>query len=357
VFDLQMAHVYNKQLIAAAHANVILMPFKNPDWRLLPRNFCAEKHNKWECYFLPATNCTLPAQVLDEKGAMRYADKSNHPPTLFNLTDNTLVPDEFALTRNHHEHDQHLEERWGIAVGYLLRLNHATRARVSEMKARFLARNAWHAGDDKCVVIHARRGDKMTGSDPHDPAFQQIPGFNKTFDFYIQTAKEMLTKINGKQTIFFMTDDKEWMEENVGKYKDLNIYSLGGNGQPDLNSNVEQVEKDSGMFDVLLSLELASRCSGLVGNSASSMYWMVYYYMCFVKSKCPMRFTCDERIAKDAIPKLQQYFQQGASSEQVFEMLGQLASEPGYKRDTFGTGFYPAGQKWEDLAFSNTGLG
>jgi hypothetical protein len=68
-----------------------------------------------------------------------------------------------------------------------------------------------------CVTVHARRGDKLFAktahSDPHDPAFQQAPGFNRSFGFYVDQAVDMLGKIGSKsKTIFFMTDDNAWLQ-------------------------------------------------------------------------------------------------------------------------------------------------
>jgi hypothetical protein len=48
-----------------------------------------------------------------------------------------------------------------------------------------------------CTSLHIRRTDKVGGrciSNPYNPAWQQLPGFNRTFEEYVQNAQAFMDK-------------------------------------------------------------------------------------------------------------------------------------------------------------------
>jgi hypothetical protein len=112
---------------------------------------------------------------------------------------------------------------------------------------------------------------------------------------------------------------------------------------------------DNGSFDIFVSLALAARCNGLVGNSASSMYELVHAWMCVANRRCPLRWSSDERLDSKAIEKLKALHESGCKAagghgctpEIIFAELVRLRNEPGYKRDIAG-GYVQAGKAWED---------
>jgi hypothetical protein len=80
------------------------------------------------------------------------------------------------------------------------------------------------------VTLHIRRTDKVGGKcivDPHNPAYSQLPGFNRTFDEYMRIAEAFTgtagpgaahsssLRSSSAVKLFLLSDDAEWVGRHV----------------------------------------------------------------------------------------------------------------------------------------------
>ena len=111
----------------------------------------------------------------------------------------------------------------------------------------FGGEHGWNE-QDNVVGVHIRRGDKLktyvkkrlgnfdwlkycdTGGDPR--CFQNFDDLS--LSEYLSHAQRLLNETGGGSSVFVMTDDSEWIEEQKRTLGDigLKIMVVGGHGQP-----------------------------------------------------------------------------------------------------------------------------
>jgi len=239
---------------------------KDYKWLGVGNHWCpaAQQTNKWLCYFLPITKCQ-PPKVYAPKDTCRAAKEG--------VALKECVEGYFTYSKGTADTRTQLRRDWsgsGLygsppipAVGgvkdmagggpngksvwmrtvfqmLLTRMNYRTRARLHHQIKDFLATQAkdWDP-KEQCVTIHARRGDKLEGLKnlgAQDPRRWQKKGFTKSFGEYIEAGKKMLAQLPGsgkKNTVFILTDDPTWVEQNKKNHPDLKIFGIAGKGQPE----------------------------------------------------------------------------------------------------------------------------
>jgi hypothetical protein len=83
-----------------------------------------------------------------------------------------------------------------LAFQLLYRLSYRSRAVVAQIRYEFAQAASYRP--ESCTSMHIRRTDKVTGKclvDPFNPAYQQLPGFNRTFANYIENAEGLMKVI------------------------------------------------------------------------------------------------------------------------------------------------------------------
>jgi hypothetical protein len=345
---------------------VILAPFF-PQWAMgSDTNFCGEGHvNEWKCYFLPMTNCPLPMERQDfwhnaewavlvdgvdpatsnidlmqdvprssfAKGADLAkgptADKKLDFGAYFRqLADDSETGDECKKCKCC-DWDEMLNGFVLAQVFY--RLNYRSRAGIEKIKENFFTQTQWPKGS-ACTTLHIRRTDKVSGRclvDPNNPAYLQLPGFNRTFNDYMANSKQLMEKQTPPaKWLFVMTDDAQWVGARLEEMKKgtlvpgdgesipqpeqmgfaARVAMMGGAGlmlpqesvsdfQDTYHGKRESKAHETHLF--FASLQLAGSCRSLVVNSDSSIFATL------TRAACAHDFT--SCLASDAIKNLQQH--------------------------------------------------
>jgi hypothetical protein len=266
----------------------IVTPFFNENWYVAKGtgSWCKEE-NKWDCYFLPLTNCTVP------KGLSALLHSKNDRGEVSEEYKGwaTRLGGKFARQKDDYVHKdlQYTVKMFKgynptSAYHYLTRPNYRTRSKTLEMVQQERLQNpALQSGE--CVAVHARRGDKISPPDlidPHNPAFWQFPGFNRTFSAddrsYMATARRVLGGLSkfgivGAKDVFFMTDDGAWLAEKRAAYAaapshgEAQVHAMAGHDNPFRTKETQEDE----LYRLLVSINTAAGCKGAVGNSVSNL--------------------------------------------------------------------------------------
>jgi hypothetical protein len=293
-----------------------------------------QDRNLWLCYFLPITNCSIPLKgkrearevdayfVVRGENAAQFEDMGNavEPPAGMLpeiLTDfdsakklmqsgngcpegreapsrNTSLPSPCTMD------NQSCCQHWGeVHNGFLLhqvlyRLNYRSRAGVARITHRFTEKQKWQATN--CTTLHIRRTDKIAGAcinDPHNPAFRQFPGFNRTFSNYMKEATLLMEKV-GATRLFIMSDDALFINQNLIAYPHGgNIATMAGHGlmtdvtrgkDATYNGSRQSHSDETHLF--FASLHMGGKCRSLITNSASGIAGTLRRYACAMEWKC-----------------------------------------------------------------------
>ena len=82
----------------------------------------------------------------------------------------------------------------------------------------------------------------------------------------------------------------ENMDKNKKQHPDLEIFSIGGQGQPESAGDAKATHD---AMDLFASLQLASHCGAMVGNFDSNISGLMYEYMCYYSKdkQCPLFYS------------------------------------------------------------------
>eukprot|EP01041_Mallomonas_annulata_P007525 gene7525-15410_t len=315
----------------------------------LDEDYCINIRNKYECAFLPTTNCTLPRYILVdtlyENHTSLYYSNFTHPFQTIHKRHLKKLADEEKMKRNNKlklmklrpselyaygyrgEYNMTKFYRNRVAFkyhdilfiyGFLFRLNYDFRTRIDFVIKNFLEAHPTfpHKDSGNCTTIHIRRGDRVglknenikvlcekykmypnsTCYDPKTKSFTKLCeiwnnlGCHYGVSFGLLSLRHYLiaaTKISSTRNIYIMTDDGDWVQSKIRLFKkDFNIFVLSGASYPAIRVN----SLDNGVR-FLASLEMARRCTGLVGHMKSSVSGMLLRIMCnrhhHYTGKCP----------------------------------------------------------------------
>ena len=312
-----LLQLWSGELLANAAADTIFVPYAytlpSYNWIGVGNGFCPAtlEKNKWLCYFLPISACQPPKDkpfVNCESSGNPTKECSEGYYTYAAGTRKQLRRD-WSNSGNYYEpprgaptfkfpagYEVPNDSLWPRTTALMLlkRFNYRARALLH---ARIRTFNEGNPGWDRrgaCAAVHARRGDKLdalANLPAQDLRRRQKPGFSKSFGDYMAKASELLGKVSGaaggKQTVFIMTDDPAWVEQNKKKHPDLDIFSIGGHGQPE---SAGQQKATNDAIDLFASLQLAARCSVMVGNFDSNISGLMFEYMCYHNKdkQCPL---------------------------------------------------------------------
>jgi hypothetical protein len=325
--------------------------YNNQEWVLEPRDntFCeapdpsgAGPRNRWLCFFLPLTNCSVEGDVLPKTVEERKVG------LLVNAADglasnaavrgkNTVktwrdMMEYFPLNGNHEETSELVADDLGAMGGASEKISMglekddqgiaAARAFADEdMLAGFLTRNVLYRrnyrlrslvaqeiakhqeleevvqGKTDCIGVHLRRGDKISDKYycdlvcPRNPAFWQAPGFNHTLDEIVDIAASLKPTLfpgtpSSRAKTFIATDTADFVQDFL-KHANASVrkqvLTLGGhdNAFETQNSRLQE------LAIYWSSQDIASTCKGLVINGDSKTSLVFEWMACSKESHCP----------------------------------------------------------------------
>jgi len=322
----------------------ILGIYNSEEWVLEPRDrtFCdapapsgTGPQNRWLCFFLPLTNCSVEGDVLpmaasDQKVGL-LVNAADGLPSTPAITWRDMM-EHYSLSEKQEEQPEIAADDLGQMGGFIDTL-HAHLGKDEEglgavqafeqpaMRAAFLARNVLYRrnyrlrslvaqevakhpkleevveGKTDCIGVHMRRGDKVDDAyycslaDPHNPAYWQAPGFNRTLDEVIDIAASLETTVlsdtpSRRAKIFIASDSGSFVQEHLEHANASlrkQVLSLGGQDNP-------FETKDSRLHELAVywaSQDIAATCKGLVINTDSKTSLVFKWMACSKQSHCP----------------------------------------------------------------------
>mmetsp|Transcript_3374 Transcript_3374/g.5463 ORF Transcript_3374/g.5463 Transcript_3374/m.5463 type:complete len:138 (+) Transcript_3374:97-510(+) len=128
---------------------------------------------------------------------------------------------------------------------------------------------------------------------------QSRESFNRTLEDYIEKASPLLSEISIKYdrpvtTLLVMSDDPEVQRKakliTKSDNNPWNVHAIVQDGEPE---NLEG-DKFRAFVFLLASLELFSRCQGMVGNFDSNVSSLLYQLMVYRHGACVPHYTFSE---------------------------------------------------------------
>lgn len=319
--------------------------------------------NRWLCFFLPLTNCSVEGDYRHEKEGMDFA------PTVFLVTASTGVApiaswrdmmEHFRLNATHERKsdpivaefsnvDEALNaigsmgfkqddegkgafETFGdltMRTGFLLRnflfrRNYRFRARVAQEIARHQELEEISEGKTDCIGMHMRRGDKVDDAywchlvDPFNPAYGQAPGFNRTFGELTDVAMSLKARLlaatpSRTARVFIATDNQTYVDEQLSHSTGTaslreNVLRLGG------QDNLFET-KDSRLAQQAVywaSQEIAAMCKGIVINRDSQSSKVMEWMACGRQGHCPVVEDVAQHRPDEEVKAAQLAWERGA---------------------------------------------
>lgn len=392
---------WGDQLFGALNSDTVFVPrfstrgegsvpdtARSHDWILFDRlpacpRGAALPEEVFTCAFLPVTNCRAPedfAASSCEREHHRDGAKPEHCKGELGVA-TTLLYGPPAKGKAHRAQDV-LRFSWGPIIGahlleelgadkkrmalplhsddvasvqrraqlmhLLFRPNYALREAIARDTTRMLSAPyaitrrdgaPWDMERDRCVVVHIRRGDKLTKPNgKFDPKVVQQYLWKKEPSEYLQCAGRLQHIIQAQHPdaakeappppIFIMTDDDPYVRDKVEGLRDTRkapkpllggtaLYMMGGHGE--LRSGNDGFDHHGEAFGhytnesatMLASTFLAAGCDGVVGNSHSWVFRVLRCFTCLYdpqsRAEChkkPRVDFQDERINGDSCAKM-----------------------------------------------------
>lgn len=205
------------------------------------------------------------------------------------------------------------EDLASVVVHQLLyRLRYRSRAEVAKVRYSFRKRAKWKSLGG-CTALHIRRTDKLFGPcvrNPRNPAFRTIPGFNRSWENYMEVSSRFMAERNSSR-LFVLSDDSMWVQSHLldgsAMTTTLGAATLSGHGlmtwrDPDKPPGYdvsdkaftdsykgERHRKMEEVFTFFSSLQVASTCASTMFNSASMVSNLLRYTPCVARGKCIAR--------------------------------------------------------------------
>jgi hypothetical protein len=327
----------------------ILGIYMNEEWLLEPRDstFCdapgpsgTGPRNRWLCFFLPLTNCSVEGDVLpkyteerkvgllvnaadglestaaepDRKTTKTWRDMMEHFPHKTQESKPEIVARDlndlpgFMESTGFEKYDQGTSaveafDGGATRAGFLIRnvlyrRNYRLRSLVAQEMVKHRELEEVAQGETDCIAMHLRRGDKADDKyycwlvEPNNPAWIQQPGFNHTLGELIDTAASLETVVfpgtpSRTARIFIATDTITFVQEHL-KHANASlrkqVLTLAGQDNPGEthDSRLQQ------LVVYWTSLDIAATCKGLVINRDSTTSRLFEWMACGKQSHCPL---------------------------------------------------------------------
>ena len=342
----QFVHTFNN---GAAYVFQVRQD-RNSPISFLDAHFCDNIANKWNCVFLPSTNCTLPKACYENIGALQTDGKnctrlveeyssSTSDATLLALDYVKRPFFRFPHPRQpytvYHFNGRYLNyssviqssASYSALFTHLLpmimqRANHNYRHLISKEIRRSRRDTNPHFGKQlDCVAIHSRRNDRALPNMTADKYFEWCNKFqhlqdgtcldmyNNTrecvfhyiglacdlipfgaieLDDYLRAAAIISPK---NRNIVIMTDDSNWIEREKRRFPDWHIFAIHG-------SNIHSKASTANGVNFFASVEAMTQCTAFIGHQRSAIYNLVMMWMCSyhgpranrIFGKCPTVF-------------------------------------------------------------------
>jgi hypothetical protein len=345
-------------LLLGLEGSPILGIYNGENWVMEPQDstFCevpspsgTGPRNRWLCFFLPITNCSVEGDYRHDEEGEGYAatnflvnasdsmapprprrknsrlgssrswrDMMEHVP----LKSNAQVGTPKSASEEYPDlfHSMQAVDKMGLKAsdegkgaiesfddvnmksGFLLRdflyrRNYRFRARVAQEIAGHQQLREVADGKTDCIGMHIRRGDKVDESywchlvDPYNPAYQQAPGFNRTFGEVVDIAASLETKIlpdlHRKAQIFIATDNQTYVNQQLQHANASlrrQVLSLGG--QDNLFETKDGRLAQQAVY--WASQDIAAGCKGIVINRVSQSSKVMEWMACSRQGHCPL---------------------------------------------------------------------
>ena len=302
----------------------------------LDPHYCPKKHNKFECAFLPPTNCTIPkltsissryfsnatASAVEISLPMFQKHKRNSDamkvhekqPPLPGSIYGGLV-EEYGPTSTTHKHNTY---QLFFTYAFLFRLNYDFRGRVANETMRFeksLPPSASFPTDGNCVAINMRKDPDRAPEGINVTEYCQncakgiiecsFTAFHNygchtanpygaiKFEDFIQGAKV----VSNATFLYVTTDNNKWLIEALQNYSNPDGLTIVPYAAPPQH---RKSSCDSGV-QYISAILLARKCSAFVGNTGSAVTAFFMNLLCVQHNKklggeCPPLFDFSRRL-------------------------------------------------------------
>ena len=128
-----------------------------------------------------------------------------------------------------------------------------------------------------------------------------------TLERYLKRAQEHFDELGGGNTVFVMTQDATWVDEQMKIYQNVskryNIYRMAGGRDGNMDSPGLKYTRSVQTENTIIfwtSVMLAQRCNAFVGGWGSDVSKLVYRNMCYQHGDeigvCPPATTMTVRL-------------------------------------------------------------
>jgi hypothetical protein len=338
--------------VSVQESKSVFETYMKAPWEKLGRNFCPGVDNEWHCVFLPGTNCQVPSVV--EEPCMSlvgygvpkfYTEASADGVRITKQADGSdLGHDEIYRTQHVDINDLKLGPNKltdvfhkvrpkfstnGHFLWYAYRFNVRFRSLLKKEADEFVkAENVVEGrlagtGSENCVAIHVRLGDRTRGMNmdqlrawckdhPNDTDVgcgypEETWWAGLTLERYLKRAQEHFDELGGGNTVFVMTQDATWVDEQMKIYqnasKRYNIYRMAGGRDGNMDSPGLKYTRSVQTENTVIfwtSVMLAQRCNAFVGGWGSDVSKLVHRNMCYQHGDeigvCPPATTMTVRL-------------------------------------------------------------
>lgn len=348
-FDSYGNSFFNYVHHKTSHFTAVVIPYLRSDSiSFLDKDSCPHIKNRFECAFLPPTNCSIPNVLLTGKensSYFEYAGKHANNLQLskfseivgksmsgmsrieMNITQNITsglfkgkLQEWTSNDRPVHGHS------FGLFFAYamLYRLNHHYRSLVAQYVHEWRAKLLKPFPDDgDCVAVIIRRGDRLVENQnmfewcekykiyPNGSCYNDQTGkvedhancvrfydygCNSGMPFGEMSLAHVLNAsriVSNSKNVLICSEDSKWLAEQIKiTPTDLNLFLTTPVSSSSMRSS------SAGGVQYMSAIKLASTCPALVGHTNSAVTMFFYNIMC-VRSAgrigvCPRLYTFSE---------------------------------------------------------------
>eukprot|EP01041_Mallomonas_annulata_P009812 gene9812-20410_t len=291
----------------------------------LDEKTCIHTHNKFECAFIPASNCSLPSILTNGKHLEEFFSNAGRHGTVIKHNEfNNLKENHKLNTRptgpqitgtksyglfapvSKLETVKTSSDPYNILFGYgfLYRPNHHFRSLIAHIIQEWKKKQDLpFPTNGDCVAVRIRRGDRTVGDrDIHEWCRQHViypngsclndetgivdgnahcvryldMGCQTGMPFAAVTLEHTLKAaraISQSKNVLVGCDDAEWLKNQIKiTQTDLNIFPF--------TAPPNHRHSTNGGAHYMAAIELASQCSSLVGHTGSAVTQFFYNIMC-----------------------------------------------------------------------------
>ena len=282
---------------------------------------CPNRRNRWECIFLPSTNCTVPDAVTTcnttncvQNADFDYYSIANRsglpvpsPDNSFGATPNTPeqahwgyykdVPDmPYLYNTEQPRGDGNVNVFFHL---FELRPNLFLRSLIAQMIEEFGKTNNFNFASDRCIAAHVRRGDRnlpegftnaseycksAAGRSDSDKGCFDVPFASIGLHHIMKKAQTLAGHLRpGIRTVIVATDDYAFVKSEIVRLEKENLMNgwrvLAITPPEEFFDNEQKHDYTffrssmgtAGGVHFVGSLELLRHCEGFVGHDGSSV--------------------------------------------------------------------------------------